>query len=164
MSKALFFEDVRILSGGFRNFSRRKDRFGNDKMNFNFEVDSDTAKKLRKDGFNVREISGREDGDDSTQFIKVNVNFDSQYGGPEVEMITKNSAGRNVGKVKLDKDTIAALDDAIIISADIWVNPYKSEPAKYSSLYLERMEVFVEESVMDAKYSIDSEEDDSFPF
>ena len=158
------FEDVRILPGSFRNFSRRRDRFGNDKMNFNFVVDAATAEKMRADNFNVRMLNGRDEDEEPTYFVKVNVNYESNW-PPKVTMITKKD-GKNVGRVELNSTSIANLDDADIISADVWVNAYQRDPAAKKSLYLSKMFVFVEDTPVDDKYRVDytDGDDDGFPF
>ena len=157
------FEDVKILAGSFRNFSRKRDRFGNDKMNFNFAIDPETAERMKEDGFNVRSIASRDEDEEPTYFAKVNVNFESNW-PPTVTMITKKD-GRNIGKVELNATSIANLDYADIISADIWVNAYKRDDNAKKSMYLRKMYVFCEDTPIDDKYNVeydDTEEDTPF--
>ena len=110
----IVIENARLI---FKNFSGEESKF-NRKGNRNFCVilDHEVAEDMIRDGWNVRFLRPREDGEEPTPYIQVAVAFGNFP--PKVVMI----AGRT--KTPLDEDSIGTLDYAEIANVDLIIRPY----------------------------------------
>ena len=111
----IVMENARLI---FKNFSGEESKF-NRKGNRNFCVvlDPEVADDLIKDGWNVRFLRPREDGEEPTPYLQVSVMFGNFP--PKVVMI----AGKN--KTPLDEDSIDTLDYAEIANVDLIIRKKK---------------------------------------
>lgn len=109
--------DARIM---FRNFSG-EERTYNAKGDRNFCViiDGENAERLSEDGWNIKWLKPKEDGDEPTAYLPVKVNYANRP--PEIWKKTEN------GKpVLLDEITVGSLDDAEIIKVNkLVISPYQ---------------------------------------
>ena len=108
--------DVQIR---FRNFSGNQGQYNAlGQRNFCALLPEDTAEAMARDGWNVKYLKPREEGDVPQAYIKIKVNFSGPR-PPKIYMI--NSRGR----VQLGEDMVAILDWADFAKVDLIISPYK---------------------------------------
>ena len=146
----IMIEDARLI---FKNFSGEESKFnraGN--KNFCVVLDHDMADELAAEGWNIKYLRPREDGEEPTPYLQVTV----AYGNipPKVIMI----AGRN--KTPLDSVSIGTLDYAEIANVDLVIRPYNWEVNGKQGIkaYLKTMYVEIEQDAFASKYDFDDEE------
>ena len=146
----IMIEDARLI---FKNFSGEESKFnraGN--KNFCVVLDHDMAEDLAAEGWNIKYLRPREDGEEPTPYLQVTV----AYGNipPKVIMI----AGRN--KTPLDSVSIGTLDYAEIANVDLVIRPYNWEVNGKQGIkaYLKTMYVEIEQDAFASKYDFDDEE------
>ena len=150
----IMIENARLI---FKNFSGEESKFnrGGNK-NFCVLLDHDMARDLEAEGWNVKYLRPREDGEEPAPYLQVTV----AYGNipPKVIMI----AGRN--KVPLDSVTVGTLDYAEIRNVDLIIRPYNWTVNGKQGIkaYLKTMYVEIEQDAFASKY--DFEEDEEVPF
>lgn len=142
----IILEDVRLL---FRNFSGEADRFnaaGNRK--FNIALDEENARRMAKDGWNVRWLPPREEGDPEQPVLKVVVKYGGKGRPPHVVLITSK------GKTNLTEDTIGLLDWAQIINVDCKIRPWAYDIGGRQGIaaYLQSIYVTIDEDALERKY------------
>lgn len=86
--KNIIMENARIL---FRNFSGNPSKFNaKGKRTFCLVIDPDMADRLSEEGWNVKFLKPREEGDTPTPYIQVNVGFkDDSSKSPKIYMVTR---------------------------------------------------------------------------
>ena len=138
-------ENRRIL---FRNFAGEEGRFnakGN--RNFNVVLEPEEAEAMLKDGWNVKYLTPREEGDEPLPRLEVTVKFGRIP--PRVILITSR------GKTALDEDMLKILDWAEIENVDLIVRPYEWGPIQGKSgvkAYLKSIYVTIREDELEKKY------------
>lgn len=152
--QVLNIENARII---FRNFKGEEKR--NNKgvvvnsagtRNFCVVIDNaEQAQELAEDGWNVKILPPREEGDEPTHYIPVAVSY--KRIPPKVMMVT----GRH-SMTHLDEDSIEALDYAEINNVDLTINPspWTSDSGEERiKAYLKTMYVTIEEDAWANKYN-----------
>lgn len=139
-------ENVRLA---IRNFSGAEKQYNpKGKRNFLAMLDDATAEAMAADGWNVKYLQPREEGDQPAPFLKVNVNYDNEP-APRVILVTSR------GQTELTADTVGMLDAAEIINADLLVTPYHYEVRGETGVtaYLRKAYITIQEDELDLKYA-----------
>lgn len=138
----------------FRNFRGEASKFNAaGKRNFCVRLDQDMADRMIDEGWNVKFLRPREEGDEPTPYIQVAVSFDNIE--PNIFTIT----GRH--KNRLNSDTIDILDYAEIENIDLIIRPYNWEVNGKVGVkaYVKNMYVTLVEDEFADKYADISDED-----
>jgi hypothetical protein len=138
-------ENVRII---FRNFKGAEGQYNREgDRNFAVLLDDDVAEAMAKDGWNVKWLKAREEGDSEQAYLAVSVNFKGRP--PRAVMITSR------GRTALHEDEIELLDWADIRTVDLIVRPYEWVVNGKTGIkaYLQSIFVTIEEDVLELKYA-----------
>lgn len=107
--------DVRLVFRNFKGaegqYNRRGDR------NFCVLLPADVADAMRRDGWSIKQLQPREEGDYPQDYIKVKVNFD----GPRPPKIFMIKGGR---RLQITNDMVDMLDWADFALVDLIISPY----------------------------------------
>lgn len=143
--KQVVIEGAQII---FRNFEGKETDYNTKgERNFCVVLDPDNAEKLRRDGWNVKATTPRDEGEEPIFYISVKVNYKNRP--PRVVMIT------SVSRTNLTEDTVELLDWADITNVDVIFVAYEWEFAgkKGTKAYLKSLYVTVEEDELERKYA-----------
>lgn len=144
-SQRVTMENVQII---FRNFSGKEGMYNREgDRNFCVILSNDVAAQMLRDGWNVKELEPRDEGDEPTPYLPVTVNFRNIP--PKVVMITSN------GRTILGEDQVELLDWADILNVDLIVTPYEWHVNGRAGVkaYLKTMYITIEEDELELKYS-----------
>lgn len=146
MANKIILESAEII---FRNFRGEEGPY-NREGDRNFAVlinDQRVIDDLLADGWNVKFLTAREEGDDEQAYLQVSVNFKGRP--PVIYMITEK------GKEPVSEEIVELLDYVDIREVDMILNPYDWNVGGKTGrkAYLEKMFATIEEDVLDRKYS-----------
>ena len=149
-AKTFMVEDARLV---FRNFSGKEGQYNREgDRNFSVILDDDTAQVMLKDGWNVKYLASREEGEEDTPYIQVAVNFNNRP--PRVVMITSTA------RTHLSEDSISVLDWADIRTCDLIARAYDwtVNGKSGTKAYLQSMFITIEEDALERKYAVQEAE------
>lgn len=161
----VLFEGARII---FRNFKGEESPYNKaGKRNFCVVIEDELfAERLAADGWNIKVLKPREEGDKPVHYIPVEVSY--KFYPPKVYQLTETT------KTKLDEESIENLDFADIKKVDLTIRPHNWLVNGKTGVkaYLKNMYVTINEDVLDKKYAnygsngIDDDdvEEDELPF
>ena len=113
--KNVTLEDIPIV---MRNFAGAEDKFNPPgKRNFSILLDEKQAQQMTEDGWNIKYLKVRDEGDTPQAFLKVEVSYKRRP--PKICMITSR------GLTYLAEDDLQMLDWVDIETADVTLNPYE---------------------------------------
>ena len=164
VNKNLRLEGVRILFRNFKGEERKYNRAG--ARNFCAVVPEKQAETLEEEGWPIRWLEPKREGDERVGLIKISISYKNPNNQPTIVMITGKK------KTKLDEEAIDALDSAEIESVDLIARPYNWEVNGKTgvSAYLKTGYFTILEDEFYKKYYDDEEDlpiaelDDDVPF
>ena len=138
-------EGARIM---FRNFEGKEGKFNvAGKRNFCVLLETDLAKTLQEDGWNIKWLQPRDEEEEPQAYIQVAVSFGTVP--PKIVLIT------SAGKQSLDEKNVNILDWAEIENVDVIIRPYNWEMNGKTGVkaYVKSMYVTIAEDEFERKYS-----------
>lgn len=151
-ANTFMIENAKII---FRNFEGKEGQYNrNGDRNFAVIIpDEKTAQNMLKDGWNVKYLQPREEGEEATPYIQVAVSYKNRP--PRIIMMT--STARTV----LTEDNVEILDWADIRSSDLICRAYEWDVNGKTGVkaYLQSLFVTIEEDYLERKYSVNDQEE-----
>ena len=144
-------EDRVVLEGVgliFRNFTGKEAKFNSKgKRNFGVKLDTPLAREMERDGWNIKWLEGREEGEEPQAFLRVAVSY--KVRPPRVVLVTSN------GRTPLSEEQIEMLDWADILNVDMVITGYRWEVEGKIGIkaYLKSIFVKIDEDPLELKYS-----------
>lgn len=153
MAKKLVTDEISIENAHlmFRNFEGKEGKFNPaGKRNFCVRLDDpNIVKKLETDGWNVRYLKARNEGDEDVPYLSVTVSYNPNARPPKIIQISSH------GQTPLDESMVNSLDWAEIVNADLVISPYNWEvQGKHGvKAYLKALYVTIAEDKFADKYA-----------
>lgn len=146
--KTFLVEGARLI---FKNFEGRESQFNRKgDRNFGLVLTEELADQLVQDGWNVKVLEPREEGDESTPWLPVEVKFNNFP--PRIVLLTNNGKTRT----QLTENTVDAVDTIDIENVDLIVRAYEWQVSDKSGIkaYLKTMYIKVLEDELERKYGV----------
>ena len=142
----VLLEGRRIL---FRNFAGREGQYNAEgKRNFNVLLDPEEAERMIVDGWNVKYLKAKEEGEEDQPRLEVSITFKGRR-PPRIVLITSR------GKTAIGEDEVQLLDWADITNVDMIIRPYEWEVNGKTGVkaYLNAIYVTIREDELELKYA-----------
>lgn len=146
----IMIEDARMV---FRNFAGKEGMYNREgDRNFCVLLDEDFAKTLDDDGWNVKALKSREEGDPDQPYLQVSVGFKVR---PPRMVLIGNISGR---RTELDEGACEIMDWVDIHMVDLTIRPYNWEVNGKRGIkaYLQTIFITIEEDPVELKYEIEA--------
>lgn len=146
----LMVEDARIL---FRNFAGEERQYNPaGERNFTLVIDNNIAPMMANDGWNIKYLKPKEEGDQPQAILRVKVSYKRKP--PTIVLITEKSNGEK-SRTTLPEDMIDMLDYIDIGKVDLIVNPswYDFNGRQGYSAYLKSIYVTMLQDDLEKKYA-----------
>lgn len=137
----------------FRNFAGKEGMYNAEgDRNFCVFLDPDLAKALSDDGWNVKQLKVREEGDRPQDYIQVSVKYrgrnDAKVRPPTIVMITSK------GRTALSEDECEVLDWVDIANVDLIIRPFQWAVNGKTGIkaYLKALYITIAEDALQLKY------------
>jgi hypothetical protein len=144
--KSVMIEDAHII---LRNFSGREGPYNKAGIrSFGVLLTEPVAAELDRDGWNVKYLDPREEGDEPVPFLPIGVRFDIRP--PRIVLLTEDT------RTQLDENSCEVIDWADIKTADLIARGYEwvVNGKTGTKAYLQSLFVTIEENALDRKYAI----------
>lgn len=144
---SLVLYDCKII---FRNFAGREREFNSEgDRNFSVLIKPDLAEKLNREGWNVKQLKPREEGEEGDWHLKVKVNY-KKGRPPRCVLVTSR------GQTELGADQVEIIDAADLAKVDLMINgyPYDVNDRKGISAYLKSIFVTINEDPLEQMYGL----------
>ncbi|ADD81076.1 single strand annealing protein [Rhodococcus phage ReqiPoco6] len=146
----LLVENAQII---FRNFAGKEGMYNAEgDRNFCLLLEPELAEALMRDGWNVKHLKAREEGDEPQAYIQVSIKYRGRNGNavrpPSIVMITSK------GRSNLDEDMCEMIDWVDIANVDLIVRPFEWSVNGKSGIkaYLKAIYVTIQEDALALKY------------
>lgn len=147
----LMVEDAQII---FRNFAGKEGMYNAEgDRNFCLLLDDDIADQLIRDGWNVKTLKAREEGDTPQPYLQISVKYRGKNGNtvrpPAIVMITSK------GRTALSESECEILDWVDIAKVDVIVRPFEWAVNGKSGIkaYLKSIYITIQEDELALKYA-----------
>lgn len=138
-------DNARVM---FKNFSGEKTQYNREgDRNFCVVIPDDMVVKLENDGWNVKWLEPREEGDLPTPYIQVAVAY--KVKPPRIVLVKSN------GQQNLTEETVSILDFADVSNYDLIIRAYEWEVNDKTGIkaYLKTLYATVQEDELERRYS-----------
>lgn len=150
-SPSILIENAKLI---FRNFAGLPGAFNSEgDRNFHIVLEPIKALEMMANGWRVKQLKAREEGEEGDYHLKVKVNYKT---GRPPRCVLISSGNRT----ELGADEVSMIDVADIKTADLIINGYYSDMAGggYTG-YLKSIWVTINEDELDVKYREQQEEE-----
>lgn len=144
-SPSLMLEGAKLI---FRNFAGLAREFNSEgDRNFSVILEPTLAKKLKDEGWRVKQLKPREDGEEGDYHLKVKVNYKTGR-PPRCVLISSQN------RTELGSEEVVLFDVADIKTADLIINGYWNDMSGGGySAYLKTLFVTINEDELEQKYN-----------
>lgn len=148
--KIIMIEDAQLIFRNFKGEASQYNREGD--RNFAVVLDPKQAESLLAEGWNVKLLKSRDEGEPDTPYLSVAVSFKNYP--PRIVVITSG------GRTPLWESAIETLDYADMLLCDFTIRGYDWEVQDKSGTkaYLKTMFVTLREDELERKYAIHVDE------
>ena len=136
----------------FRNFAGKEDKYNKaGDRNFCILLPEALAQVMAAQGWNIKTLKAREEGDDDQPYIQVAVSFKNRP--PRIVMLSQRWDG-TMSRTAIDEDLCEMLDFSEIQTVDVTITPYHWEvnDNKGVKAYLKTMFMTIYVDPLELKY------------